>query len=255
MSNEWVVKAEGLALGYGRHEIFRDLSFQVSRGEVLGIVGPNGSGKTTLLRTLLGLHRPLSGRMLWHPDARIGYVPQRDSGERIVPVTALEVAMMGRAAKSSPIRRMGHEDRQAATRALAMVGLDAISGKLFRDLSGGQQHRVLMARALATDPNVLVLDEPTAGMDVGGEAGTLAFLRVLSRRHQVTILLVTHFLPNVLNLASSMMLLDAGRVIHGSVDQVLDERRLTALYGVPVRIGDVAGQRTLVVASGSEPYV
>ena len=251
MSEEWVVKAERVALGYGRRVIFRDLSFQVGRGEVLGIVGPNGSGKTTLLRTLLGLHRPLSGRMRWHPDARIGYVPQRDPIERIVPVTALEVAMMGRAARSSPVRRMGGEDRQAATRALALVGLETHAAELFRDLSGGQQHRVLMARALATDPSVLVLDEPTAGMDIGGEASTLAFLRDLSRHRQVTILLVTHFLSNVLNLATSMMLLDDGRVIYGSVDQVLDESRLTALYGVPVRMGEVAGQRTLVVIDGA----
>ena len=119
---------------------------------------------------------------------------------------------------------------------------------VFRTLSGGQQQRVLLARALAADhTDVLVLDEPTAGMDAASEAGILEFLRDLNRTRGVTMLIVTHMLPIVLNLATSIMLLGARTVLHGTVDDVLREEGLSELYGVPVHLGIVAGQRTLVV--------
>jgi len=129
------------------------------------------------------------------------------------------------------------------------VGVETLGRQLFRTLSGGQQQRVLLARALAADPDVLVLDEPTTGMDVASEANVIDFLRDLNRTHGVTILIVTHLLPFVLNLATSIMLVGNGGVLHGPVDEVLKEDRLTALYNVPVHLGRVAGQRTLVVGN------
>jgi ABC-type Mn2+/Zn2+ transport system ATPase subunit len=128
-----------------------------------------------------------------------------------------------------------------------MLGVEGLGETLFRHLSTGQQQRVLLARALASDPSVLVLDEPTAGMDVASESATIDFLRDLNRRRGVTIVIVTHLLPVVLNLATSIMLMSAGRILHGEVDDVLREDRLSELYGIPVRLGVVAGQRTLVV--------
>jgi ABC-type Mn2+/Zn2+ transport system ATPase subunit len=109
---------------------------------------------------------------------------------------------------------------------------------------------VLLARALATDPDVLVLDEPTVGMDVASEAAMIDFLRDLNRRRRVTILIVTHLLPIVLNLSSAIMLMAPNGILQGAVDDVLQEDRLTALYGVPVHLGRLAGQRTLVVERG-----
>ena len=111
---------------------------------------------------------------------------------------------------------------------------------------------MLLARALASKPDLLVLDEPTFGMDVASEATTLDFLQQLNRRDGITILIVTHLLPIVLNLASSIMLMGTTGVLQGPVDEVLQEDRLTALYGVPVRLGRVAGQRTLVVERGTD---
>jgi len=247
MTSEWVLKAERLTLGYGRHALFRDLSFEVAHGEILGIVGPNGCGKTTLLRTMLGLLTPLAGHVERRPGLSISYVPQRERIDRIIPVTVLEVVLMGPGAKAAAIQRIRSTERGAADRALALLGIEPLAQKLFRNLSTGQQQRVLLARALATDPDLLVLDEPTVGMDVASETAIIDFIRDLNRRRRVTILIVTHLLPIVLNLANSIMLMGSHTILQGSVDEVLQEDRLTALYGVPVRLGLVAGQRTLVV--------
>jgi ABC-type Mn2+/Zn2+ transport system ATPase subunit len=247
MTNEWVLKGEGLTLGYRHHALFHDLSFEVTRGEILGIVGPNGCGKTTLLRTMLGLLKPPAGRIERGHDLKISYVSQRERIERIVPVTVLEVVRMGPGAQAPALRRICSAERDAADRALALLGIESLGEDLFRNLSTGQQQRVLLARALATDPDMLVLDEPTVGMDVAGETAIVDFLRDLNRRRRVTILIVTHLLPIVLNLATAIMLMGPHGVVQGAVDGVLQEDRLTALYGVPVRVGWVAGQRTLVV--------
>jgi ABC-type Mn2+/Zn2+ transport system ATPase subunit len=243
-----ILTGRTLSFGYNRRAVLQGLSFEIHRGEILGIVGPNGSGKTTLLRTILGLLKPVHGQVERQAGLTISYVPQRDRIDPILPITALEVVLMGRAARSGALHRVHRADRDAGLRALALLGAEPLSQQLFRNLSGGQQQRVLLARALAADrSDLLVLDEPTAGMDTASEAATLEFLQNLNRTQGVTMLIVTHLLPIVLNLASSIMLLGTHTVLHGTVDEVLQEGRLSALYGVPVHLGVVAGQRTLVV--------
>jgi ABC-type Mn2+/Zn2+ transport system ATPase subunit len=254
-ATDWVLRGRGLTLGYGGHALFRDLTVEVGRGEMLGIVGPNGSGKTTLLRTLLGLMQPLAGRVERRPGTSIGYVPQRERVDVILPVTTLEVVLMGPAARAGALHRIGAPEREAGREALALLGIEPLGDRLFRSLSTGQQRRVLLARALAGRPDLLVLDEPTAGMDIASEAAMLEFLRGVNRTSGVTILIVTHLLPIVLNLATSILLMADGTVLQGRVDEVLREDRLAALYGVPVHLGVVAGQRTLVVARGGPDHV
>ena len=183
---------------------------------------------------MLGLLKPLEGRVDRRPDLSISYVPQRGRIDQIIPVTALEVVLMGPSAKVPALQRIGGTERDAANRALALLGIETLGQRLFRNLS-----------TLATDPDLLVLDEPTLGMDLGGEEAMVDFLRDLNRRRSVTILIVTHLLPIVLNLATSIMLMGSQGVLQGAVDDVLQEDRLAALYGVPVRLGLVAGQRTL----------
>jgi ABC-type Mn2+/Zn2+ transport system ATPase subunit len=245
--SDFVLKAERLTLGYEHHTLFRNLSFTVTRGEILGIVGPNGCGKTTLLRTLLGLLHPVAGSVDRSLSLNISYVPQRDRIERIVPITVREVVLMGIQARASALHRLGRADHEKADGSLAVLGSNSLGDRLFRTLSTGQQQRVLLARALATDPDLLVLDEPTFGMDVASEAAIVDFLRDLNRDRRVTILIVTHLLPIVLNLATSILLMGADAILQGPVNDVLQEDRLTALYGVPVRLGTVAGQRTVII--------
>jgi ABC-type Mn2+/Zn2+ transport system ATPase subunit len=247
---DWVLKGNRLRLGYGRQVLFDDVSFDVVRGEILGIVGPNGAGKSTLLKAMLGLLKPLAGSVARQTGLTIGYVPQRDQIDSNIPITVIEVVLMGLTARSGAFHRVGTADREAALRALDLLGDRALAARLFRNISRGQQQRVLLARALAGEPDVLVLDEPTAGMDIAGEAAMIEFLRELNQLRRVTIVIVTHMLPIVLNLATSIMLMGDHAILQGSIDDVLREDRLAVLYGVPVHLGIVADRRTLVVGNG-----
>ena len=247
MTGEPLLIGRALSLGYYQQAFIRGLSFEVRSGEILGIVGPNGSGKTTLLRAMLGLLKPLDGKVERKAGLAISYMPQRERIDAILPVTALEVVLMGRTARAGALRRVQSEDIDAAQRALALVGGEPLSERLYRDLSGGQQQRVLLARAIAAGSEMLVLDEPTAGMDVASEAAMIAFFQELNRDQKLTIVIVTHLLPVVLNLATSVMLLGTRSILQGPLDQVLQEEFLTELYGVPVHIGTISGKRTLVV--------
>jgi ABC-type Mn2+/Zn2+ transport system ATPase subunit len=246
----WALKADNLTIGYGRHALFPSLSIEVRTGEILGIVGPNGSGKTTLVRTLLGLLAPLGGHAARAAGLRVSYAPQRGRVGTIAPLTALDVVLMERSSRAGPLHRADGADREAALQVLELLGVRPLAGRLFRSLSGGEQQRVRLARALAADPDLLVLDEPTAGMDIEGEITTIEFLRELNRARQVTILIVTHALPLVLNLATSMILVGDRGILHGPVGDVLQEGRLSELYGIAVHVGSLAGQRTLVAGSG-----
>ena len=250
-----IVRGEHLTLGYHRRTVVRDLSFEIRRTDILGIVGPNGCGKTTLLRTILGLMPSLGGRVDRDPTLVISYVPQRDRLDTMLPITAREVVLMGCTARSGVLRRKHASNHETARQALSRVGAESLGSQLFRNLSGGQQQRVLLARALAAEPDVLVLDEPTAGMDIGSEAAILAFLQDLNRTRGVTILIVTHLLSLVLNFATSIMLMGTHECLHGPVDEVLREDRLTELYRVPVHLGRAGGQRVLVVGSRDTRHV
>jgi ABC-type Mn2+/Zn2+ transport system ATPase subunit len=250
VTDNWIFRTENLTIGYGRHALFRGLSLVVGKGEILGIVGPNGSGKTTLVRTLLGLLPPLEGRAARAPGLRISYAPQRERLDTIAPLTAIDVVLMERSARAGALHRIRAADHEAARQVMALLGVQALADRLFRSLSGGEQQRVRLARALAADPDVLVLDEPTAGMDIEGEATTLEFLRELTHKRSVTILIVTHALPIALNLATSIVLVGDRGILHGPVGEVLQEGRLSELYRVPVHVGQLAGQRTLVAGRG-----
>jgi ABC-type Mn2+/Zn2+ transport system ATPase subunit len=251
-----ILSGRGLCVGYGRRPIFDGLSFDIRRGEFLGIVGPNGSGKTALLRTILGLLRPLAGHVERQSGLAISYVPQRDRIDTILPITALEVVLMGRTARAGALQRVTDDDRHEALHSLRRLGAEPLGQVLFRNLSGGQQQRVLLARALAAaGTQLLVLDEPTSGMDAASEVAIMEFLRRLNRINGVTTLIVTHRLSLVLNFATSIMLLGGRTILQGPVGDVLQEERLSELYGVPVHLGDLAGQRTVVVGSRSDAGV
>src|SRR5207248_868848 len=154
-------------LGYGAHVVLPSVDLEVEPGDFLAIVGPNGSGKTTILRAILGVLKPLAGEM--RAPEGCGYSPQRRALDTIFPFTVEEVVAMGLQGERPPLSRLLPSHRERIEKALAACGVEKLAQRPFRDLSGGQQQRSLVARALVSDPKVLVLDEPTNDLDLSGE--------------------------------------------------------------------------------------
>ncbi len=216
---EAVVTLRRVTVGYGDRPVLRDVDLVLRRGEVMALVGPNGSGKTTLVRGVLGLARVLSGEieLLGVPSSRfrerwrVGYVPQRHTVGGAIPSTVEEVVASGRLPRKRLVSRRTAADRDAVAGALGTVGLLDQRRAPVSTLSGGQQRRVLIARALAGEPEVLVMDEPTAGVDAASQ-GALA--RTLTRlvEHGLTLLVVTHETAPLRGLFTREVTVQGGRI-------------------------------------------
>lgn len=249
-----LIEFRNATLGYGRRSvILEDVNLQVDRGEFLGIVGPNGSGKTTLLRTLLGLLKPVSGTVRIGAGERIryGYVPQRETVDSLFPIPVRDIVLMGRYGRIGPVRRPGRRDHEIAMRCLEHVGIADLAKRSYRDLSGGQKQRALIARALATEPDLLVLDEPTNGMDVASEHLLLELVSTLHVEDRLTVILVSHLLANVANIAHRIAIIAGGRVDEGPREEMLTTEHLSRLYGMPVRVHDIEGRAAITMGSAS----
>ncbi len=246
---EALVELQAVSLGYGHHAILDNISFSVDRGDFLGLVGPNGAGKTTLLRAISGILAPVRGRLLRPRRVTIGYVPQERELDPVFPLSALDVVMQGRIARLGPWRRGGAADLDATRRAMARAGVTALERAPFGELSGGQKQRVLIARALAAEPALLVLDEPTAGTDPASERAIMDLLRHLHTAGHLTIVMATHNLGLMGNYAKRIALVDRERRIFrlGAADEILNDDTLTRLYGREIRVRSVDGWRTILV--------
>lgn len=196
-----IVELQNLHFSYGEHETLSHIDLVVQRGDYLGIIGPNGAGKTTLLKLILGLLRPTSGTVFlfgkeqstFTERERLGYVPQKTSlFDANFPATVLEVVLMGRYAKRRLFHMATKEDRDNAKLALERVGMWEHRNRLIGNLSGGQQQRVFIARALATGPEVILLDEPTVGIDHRSQEDFYSLLRELHQKEGLTIILISH---------------------------------------------------------------
>ncbi|GBC98403.1 Zinc import ATP-binding protein ZnuC [bacterium HR17] len=247
-----LVSLQSVTLGYGRKVVLREVTMRLGQGEFWGFVGPNGSGKTTLVRALLRLLRPQSGQIVWHQPVRIGYVPQREALDDLLPLTALDIVLMGRIRKGGFLHRFTVTDRQKALQVMEQVGIAALAPLPYRDLSGGQKQRVLIARALATEPDVLLLDEPTNGLDLPTEHAIMALLRRIHAERGVTVVLVTHLLSLAANAATHLALFREGQVIAGPAPELLTERRLSATYQAPIVVHEVNGYRIVLMGAGQQ---
>lgn len=221
-----ILEVRDLTVTLGAQSIIDHLSFSVQRGEILTILGPNGAGKTVLLRSLLGV-LPYEGRIAWAKGVRLGYVPQRLSYIKDVPMSVEEFFTLKE-------RRAG--STAAAREMLAAVGLgDDLRTRRIGDLSSGQFQRVLIAWALAGEPDVLLFDEPTTGVDVGGEETVYKLLARLHDERRLTMLLVTHDLSVVYALSTNVLSLNRSGVCHGPARSVLTPENLRQLYGADVK--------------------
>ena len=247
-----LISFDHATLGYGRHVVLSDISFDIPAGDFLGLVGPNGAGKTTILRAILGSLAPLEGTVTTAPDVRFGYVPQRDSVDYGFPLKVIDVVVMGRYDRIGLMRRPSRADRDLGCDALDHVGIGHLADEQLNALSGGQKQRVLIARALVGQPNVLVLDEPTTGMDLVSTTQILGLVRELHERDNLTVLMVSHALNEVANYVDRIALVVEHGFRVGTVADIMTEETLTQMYGIPVDVDEMHGHR-IVVARRTAP--
>ena len=214
-------RGRGVGVRFGGGDVLRDVTMRVDPGEIVTVVGPNGSGKSTLLRVLLGIVSPGAGRVTRRAGLRIGYVPQRLSIDPTLPLTA------GRFL-SLPLRH----GPAAVAAALARVGVPEVAGRQMADLSGGQFQRVLLARALMAVPDLLVLDEPTQGLDQPGEAGFYRLIDEVRRETGAAVLLVSHDLHVVMAASDRVICLNGHVCCEGTPRAVSGAPEYRALFGL-----------------------
>ena len=241
-----LLEVRDLAFGYPHHAVGRDVAFSVEPGEVLALLGPNGSGKTTLFRTILGWLPSLAGTVVLagEPLARwsrarlarlLGYVPQAHAG--LFPFTMLDVVLMGRTAHLPAFGVPSRRDREVALESLDALGIAVLAPRVYTELSGGERQLVLVARALAQEPRVLVMDEPTASLDFGNQIKVLDQVAALAGRG-IAVLMSTHHPDDARRVADRAVLIKDGRIVgEGTPDAVLTVEALARLYDIdPARI-------------------
>jgi zinc transport system ATP-binding protein len=214
-----------LSVSFDGAAVLRDVSFSLSTGSILAVIGPNGSGKTVLFRSLIGMI-PYDGVVRWAPGTRLGYVPQKLDLDRDLPLTALDFLL----ARAS----VGKIPREAISVVLDAVGMAPTAGRLVGTLSGGQFQRLLLATALLGDPNTLLLDEPTAGIDEEGQERTYDLVVPLAAERRRTVLLISHDLSVVTQHATHVLCLAPARAWFGT-PAILTPELVAAVYGSSVR--------------------
>jgi ABC-type Mn2+/Zn2+ transport system ATPase subunit len=229
MKKNEIIRFIGVNTGYGNQVVHRGMNIGIEKNDFIGIVGPNGAGKTTFLKTLLGSLKPVSGK-IERRNLRFGYVPQRDVVRPVLPYTVHDVVLMGRFPLMGFIRFPSADDRQIVRECLDRVGISDLEYSIYNSLSGGQRQRTLIARALVSRPDVLILDEPTNGMDTPSHHALLKLIEDLQEQNQLTVLLVSHLLSDVANLVKKIMILDKGSYQIGPIEELLSEEKLGKAY-------------------------
>jgi len=238
------VELEDVDFAYGPVPVLERINLTVEPGDFLGIIGPNGSGKTTLLRIVLGLLPPTRGtvRLFGHPPAtfrqwgRLGYVPQKATLDPSLPVTVHEVVATGLLPSLGLFGRIRSAERARIGEVLGQVGMAAHATARIGELSPGQQQRVLIARALVSKPDLLILDEPTGGVDPEAQTSFYALLHHLHRERELTLVLVSHDIGVVAREVTKLACLNRRLIFHGRPGDFLSDAALTALYGPAVRV-------------------
>jgi ABC-type Mn2+/Zn2+ transport system ATPase subunit len=249
-----LIRTRDLVVGHGKHGILPALGLDVRRGELWGIIGRNGAGKTTLLRTLLGLQPPVRGAVERAPGARVAYVPQRSAMDPLVPARAKDLIVEGSDRGLSFLRPLRtREARERIARAIEATDTAPLLRRRYRELSEGEKQRVLLARALAGAPDLLMLDEPTSAMDLVAERMVIETLDALRRRLGLGIALVTHHVGIVTTFADRLLFLDSDDhvAIAGSVRDVIADPVFARRYGAVIADRGAISARPPQAAGGA----
>jgi ABC-type Mn2+/Zn2+ transport system ATPase subunit len=230
------LEVEQVSAGYDGNYALTDLSFEVKHGGQVAVVGPNGAGKSTLFKVLVGLLPVRLGKIRIHGlplgdhQYCVAYLPQREEVDWRFPVTVLDVVMMGRFGRQGWFNRMSQVDRQAVWRSMELMGIRDLAKHAIGDLSGGQQQRVFLARALAQEPHILLMDEPFTGVDSPTQETTLALLEQL-KQQRVTVLVSTHDLNMASDRFETVLLLNRRLIAFGSPEHVFTPENIRAAFG------------------------
>ena len=252
MGKEPIIAAENLAGGYGTKTVFANAEFSIERGEFVAVLGPNGAGKTTLFGLLLGLAQPQKGSLSIFGEAprrgnpRIGYVPQRHPIDAQLRIEALQLVRLGIDGNRWGIGR-GNKSIEKALAALKAVGAEELAHRPLGSLSGGELKRIFLAEALVGDPDLLLLDEPLANLDIRREANFVRLINDVVRSRGVTALLIAHDINPLLPVLDRVVYFANGRVSNGKPSEILNSKALTELYGMPVEVVKDSHGRIAVV--------
>jgi len=239
-----VIAAQDIAAGYGDTPIWRDATFSIRKGEFVGVLGPNGSGKTTLFKVLLGLVQPLHGAIELFGERphrgnlRIGYVPQRHGVDQELAIEALEIVRLGACAGTWGIDTPSEarRERREALAALKDVGAEHLAHRPLGSLSGGEQQRIFLAQALSGNPELLLLDEPLANLDIRRESELVQLIESVVRSRGVTVLLIAHNINPLLPVLDRVVYVANGHIATGKPAEVLTSETLSKLYDTPVEV-------------------
>ena len=244
-----LVELTGASFGYGRTPVLQDVTWTVQAGEFTGIVGPSGSGKTSLLKLLLGTEKPQRGSVVRRPDVAVSYVPQLETVNWSFPVTVAECVLMARA----PKRRLPWataDEKRDVTEVLERLGIAELAGRHIRDLSGGQQQRMFIARALLRRPQLLLMDEPTSGVDIGTRHEVLHLLDEL-HRDGLAVVLTTHDLNGMAAHLPNLVALHRTVIATGPPAEVIVPDVLERTFGARMEVLQHLGMP--VVVDGADP--
>lgn len=242
------IEVHDLTVAYRKRPVLWDIDLKIQQGSLVGLAGPNGAGKTTLLKTIMGILTPLSGYVKTLGESntsrigKIGYVPQRESVDWDFPTDALDVTLMGRYGKMSLFGRPKKEDIEFAMQCLKDMGMADYAKRQISQLSGGQQQRVFLARALAQEAPIYLMDEPLAGVDATTEKAVIEILRRL-RAESRTVVVVHHDLQTAGEYFDQMILLNMRLVAFGKTEDVFTEENIRATYGGQLTILSTAAKR------------
>ncbi|MFZ2324698.1 MAG: metal ABC transporter ATP-binding protein [Ignavibacteriaceae bacterium] len=248
--SEEMINLSDVSIGYGKKIIVKDINFSVNKTDFIGLVGPNGAGKTTLLKTLLGTLKPLSGNIR-KKNLRVGYVPQRDFIQPLLPYSVYDVVMMSRYSLIGHFKNPGKLDKAIVEESLIKVGIEDLKNIHYYNLSGGQRQRALIAKALAFQPNILILDEPTNGMDTPSHYSLLNLITNLHQEKNLAIIMVSHLLTDVANYVKKLILIDNGFFQFGDIDEILSEENLKKAYSSEFAVKKTNGEYLITPGKGN----